>query len=493
MKPPRTTPSSLGIRLIPALLLLTAGLLPANGHADEQIFDDLIVHENVCIGQSCADGEVFGFSSLKLKQDNLRIEFQDTSVSAAFPTKNWELRANSRLNGGEEYFGIVDMDDLSQTCVGGNNDGADCTSNPDACGGSCVDGPSVGASCFSDSFCGPATCVGGTNDGAFCVVDSMCAGGTCNFPYTCSGIGTCSEPGNVIFRVGGDAPAESLTIDSAGVVSAPAGAVVSTGLEVVGSIGVTGTVDGRDVSADGATLDGISGGISTNASNISANTTAIAGKADASAVAANTTAIAGKADASAVAANTAAIAGKADASAVAANTTAIAGKADASAVAANTTAIAGKADASAVAANTTAIAGKADASAVAANTTAIGNNTTDVATNKTAIDTHVGDTSNPHNVTAAQLGIPSGPGGDLQAGILEQSDFTTTGSPRTAEVTFSSPRTQPYVLVLGLVSKNAKLLGNATILEQRADGFTVGMPKTNMRKLVQLNWMVVTP
>ncbi|MDG2303971.1 MAG: hypothetical protein P8R42_04820 [Candidatus Binatia bacterium] len=413
MKPPRTTPSSLGIRLIPALLLLTAGLLPANGHADEQIFDDLIVHENVCIGQPCADGEVFGFASLKLKEDNLRIEFQDTSVSAAFPTKNWELRANSRFNGGEEYFGIVDMDDLSQTCVGGNNDGADCTSNPDACGGSCVDGPSVGASCFSDSSCGPATCVGGTNDGAFCVVDSMCAGGTCNFPYTCSGIGTCSEPGNVIFRVGGDAPAESLTIDSAGVVSAPAGAVVSTGLEVVGSIGVTGTVDGRDVSADGATLDGISGGISTNASNISANTTAIAGKAD--------------------------------------------------------------------------------ASAVAANTTAIGNNTTDVATNKTAIDTHVGDTSNPHNVTAAQLGIPSGPGGDLQAGILEQSDFTTTGSPRTAEVTFSSPRTQPYVLVLGLVSKNAKLLGNATILEQRADGFTVGMPKTNMRKLVQLNWMVVTP
>ena len=413
MNLPLTTPSSLGIRLVAALLLLAAGLLPANGHADQQILDDLIVNGSACIGTDCVNGESFDFDTLRLKENNVRIKLQDTSTTGAFPKKDWELRANSRNNFGEEYFGIVDMDDLSQTCIGGNNDGADCTSDVNACAGSCLDGPNVGASCSADQGCGTPTCVGGTNDGGFCGGDAQCGGGACIAPYTCGGIGTCSEPGAVIFRVGGDAPAESLTIDSAGVVSAPGGAVVSTGLEVVGNINVTGTVDGRDVSADGATLDGISSGISTNASNISANTTAIAGKAD--------------------------------------------------------------------------------ASAVAANTTAIGNNTTDVATNKTAIDTHVGDTSNPHNVTAAQLGITSGPGGDLQAGILEPSDFTKKGAPRTAEVTFSSPRTSPYVVVLGLVSKNSKLLGDATILEQRADGFTVGMPQTNMKKLVQLNWMVVTP
>jgi len=78
--------------------------------ADQQILDDLIVDGSACIGQDCVNGESFGFDTIRLKENNLRIKFQDTSSSASFPTTDWQLTANDSSNGGANRFSIDDID-----------------------------------------------------------------------------------------------------------------------------------------------------------------------------------------------------------------------------------------------------------------------------------------------------------------------------------------------------------------------------------------------
>jgi Chaperone of endosialidase len=76
---------------------------------DNVINDDLIVTFSACIGSDCVNGESFGFDTLRLKENNLRIKFQDTSSSASFPTNDWQLTANDSSNGGAEKFSIDDI------------------------------------------------------------------------------------------------------------------------------------------------------------------------------------------------------------------------------------------------------------------------------------------------------------------------------------------------------------------------------------------------
>jgi len=77
---------------------------------DQVILDDLIVDGSACVGLDCVNGESFGFDTIRLKENNLRIKFVDTSTSASFPSNDWTLEANASSNGGNNYFAIVDVD-----------------------------------------------------------------------------------------------------------------------------------------------------------------------------------------------------------------------------------------------------------------------------------------------------------------------------------------------------------------------------------------------
>jgi len=77
---------------------------------DQVIADDLIVQNSACIGFDCVNGESFGFDTLRLKENNLRIRFMDTSNSGSFPTRDWQLTANDTTNGGQDRFSIDDID-----------------------------------------------------------------------------------------------------------------------------------------------------------------------------------------------------------------------------------------------------------------------------------------------------------------------------------------------------------------------------------------------
>ncbi|MCP4219403.1 MAG: hypothetical protein GY765_32510 [bacterium] len=76
---------------------------------DHVILDDLIVDGSACIGFDCVNGESFGFDTIRLKENNLRIKFDDTSVAASFPRNDWQLTANDSANGGASKFSIDDI------------------------------------------------------------------------------------------------------------------------------------------------------------------------------------------------------------------------------------------------------------------------------------------------------------------------------------------------------------------------------------------------
>ena len=82
----------------PQLALLAAlvmALPPATAVADEVILDDLIVDGSVCVGADCQDGEEFDFDTIRLRATEPRIQFQETSNAASFPSTDWEIVVDS--------------------------------------------------------------------------------------------------------------------------------------------------------------------------------------------------------------------------------------------------------------------------------------------------------------------------------------------------------------------------------------------------------------
>ena len=78
--------------------------------ADQVILDDLIVDGSACIGFDCVNGESFGFDTIRIKENNLRIRAVDTSSTASFPSNDWQITFNDSANGGANKFSIDDID-----------------------------------------------------------------------------------------------------------------------------------------------------------------------------------------------------------------------------------------------------------------------------------------------------------------------------------------------------------------------------------------------
>jgi hypothetical protein len=75
---------------------------------DQVIPDDLIVQGSACVGIDCVNNENFGFDTVRLKENNTRLQFEDTSAGT-FPSNNWQLRANASPSGGGNFLAFVDQ------------------------------------------------------------------------------------------------------------------------------------------------------------------------------------------------------------------------------------------------------------------------------------------------------------------------------------------------------------------------------------------------
>jgi len=71
--------------------------------------DDVIIQGSLCVGLDCVNNESFGFDTIRLKENNTRIKFDDTSTSAGFPNHDWQLTANDSASGGANKFSIEDI------------------------------------------------------------------------------------------------------------------------------------------------------------------------------------------------------------------------------------------------------------------------------------------------------------------------------------------------------------------------------------------------
>jgi hypothetical protein len=84
--------------------------------ADETIIDDFVINDDLvlvgsaCVGGDCnVGGESFGYETINLKENNLRIKFEDTS-SSLFPFVDWQITINDSSQGGLNHFSIEDVD-----------------------------------------------------------------------------------------------------------------------------------------------------------------------------------------------------------------------------------------------------------------------------------------------------------------------------------------------------------------------------------------------
>lgn len=83
-------------------LALLATSAPAS--ADEVIFDDLIIDGSLCAGPGCDPEEVFDFDTIKIRADAPSLLFQDTSISAAFPTNDWNIGVRAGANARSVFY-----------------------------------------------------------------------------------------------------------------------------------------------------------------------------------------------------------------------------------------------------------------------------------------------------------------------------------------------------------------------------------------------------
>lgn len=98
-------------KFIPMLLITgTSVVFSITTNADQVISDDLIVNGgSVCVGLDCADLEVFDFDTLKLKDNDPQILFNDTSNTASFPSNDWLIGVTDSAQAGPADFFIKDV------------------------------------------------------------------------------------------------------------------------------------------------------------------------------------------------------------------------------------------------------------------------------------------------------------------------------------------------------------------------------------------------
>jgi len=63
---------------------------------------------SLCVGLDCVASPAFGFDTIRMSENNLRVHFEDTSTAAAFPPNDWRIIINDSANGGASYFGVED-------------------------------------------------------------------------------------------------------------------------------------------------------------------------------------------------------------------------------------------------------------------------------------------------------------------------------------------------------------------------------------------------
>jgi hypothetical protein len=94
---------------LPIGVVLALTCAAPGARADVVTPDDGIFQGNLCAGIDCVNGESFGFDVLRLKANNTRIGFDDTSSGVGFPANDWAIAANDTGSGGASFLSFEDV------------------------------------------------------------------------------------------------------------------------------------------------------------------------------------------------------------------------------------------------------------------------------------------------------------------------------------------------------------------------------------------------
>ncbi|AXT54263.1 hypothetical protein D1815_00360 [Aquimarina sp. AD1] len=79
-------------------------------NGDATISTDVIIQNSLGVGVDATSGVDFGFNTLLLTENNLRILFDDSDdISGTLPANDWQIEINESSNGGTNHFAIVDV------------------------------------------------------------------------------------------------------------------------------------------------------------------------------------------------------------------------------------------------------------------------------------------------------------------------------------------------------------------------------------------------
>ncbi len=97
-----------------ALAVLAAAVVASTAAAQQVINEDLVVRGSQCVGARCDGAPKFGLDTIRLREEDLRIKFEDTSTSFLVPSSDWQITINDVGWGGLNKFAIDEVTDQDQ-------------------------------------------------------------------------------------------------------------------------------------------------------------------------------------------------------------------------------------------------------------------------------------------------------------------------------------------------------------------------------------------
>lgn len=92
------------------ILVLATGSIGLKGtFADQVITENLIINGNSVVGIDAVNNEVFGDDTIRLKENNTRLTFRDSTIDAGEPGNDWQIIANESASGGVSFLGFEDI------------------------------------------------------------------------------------------------------------------------------------------------------------------------------------------------------------------------------------------------------------------------------------------------------------------------------------------------------------------------------------------------
>ena len=91
-----------------AAALIALALAPTRASAADPITGNVSIRDSACVGAACVDPETYGSDTLRIKEETIRLHFDDSSTLSGFAANDWRILINEPGSGGLSKFAVED-------------------------------------------------------------------------------------------------------------------------------------------------------------------------------------------------------------------------------------------------------------------------------------------------------------------------------------------------------------------------------------------------